>query len=226
MKMTLKRVSGQQGFSLIEMMAVLAILTVIIAPILAALNTAQKRNKTESAKLDTIGQAREAMDQMIRDLHQTGYPSLKLYSFLAGTTVPVNQYSNGIVAPSGLTSGSKSAFNNPLSMQADADGGSQVQVINYQLVPTVSGATSCPCTLQRSQDALVASGTQPATYSTLAENVNSLTFDAKDGYGNTPTQLSSIKTLIITMTVGTTSVDIDTQKQPNVTLTSSVTFNN
>src|SRR5438552_17621033 len=63
------------GFSLIEVLIVLLLLTTLTASILQMINTCTQRSSTEQTKLDMLQEAREFMDQMSRDMRQAGYAS-------------------------------------------------------------------------------------------------------------------------------------------------------
>ena len=68
----------QHGFSLIEMMLVVAIMGVISAGILSQMNEAQQRGYSEQVKLDNFQEARDFVDQFFRDINQIAYPSSRL----------------------------------------------------------------------------------------------------------------------------------------------------
>ncbi len=64
----------QEGFSLLEMLVVVAIFAVITGVVFQLLDLAQRRYRVESAVLDSFQGARLAIDQMMRDVHASGYP--------------------------------------------------------------------------------------------------------------------------------------------------------
>src|SRR5258708_19211677 len=68
----------QHGFSLIEMMIVVAIMGIVSAGILSQMDTAQQRNYSEQVKLDNFQEARDFVDQFFRDINQIGYPNSRL----------------------------------------------------------------------------------------------------------------------------------------------------
>src|SRR5215472_1237657 len=70
----------QQGFSLVEMMISIAILTLVVGVVVGAVNTTQQRSNSEIAHLDITQQAREMIDQFVRDLHQAGFPPSNTYA--------------------------------------------------------------------------------------------------------------------------------------------------
>src|SRR5712692_8726381 len=65
----------QHGFSLLEILIVVAIMGIISAGILAQMDTAQQRGYSEQVKLDNFQEARDFVDQFFRDINQIGYPS-------------------------------------------------------------------------------------------------------------------------------------------------------
>src|SRR5512142_2620913 len=70
----------QGGFSLIEMMVVVAVITIISGAIFEQIGEAQKNAASEQTKLDLFQQSREFMDQMARDLRAAGYPNNRNFS--------------------------------------------------------------------------------------------------------------------------------------------------
>jgi prepilin-type N-terminal cleavage/methylation domain-containing protein len=71
---------SQRGFSLLEMLVVVAVFTVITGAVFGLLDVAQQRYRTESQVLDAFQGARIALDQMTRDIHTAGYPPVKSLS--------------------------------------------------------------------------------------------------------------------------------------------------
>src|SRR5205807_9427129 len=65
---------AQKGFSLIEMMVVLAIVTIIMGSVFKSIDLAQRTSRSQQVKLDLTQQAREFVDQLTRDLRNAGYP--------------------------------------------------------------------------------------------------------------------------------------------------------
>ena len=64
----------QQGFSLIELMVVLLIFMIVSAVIFGLINVAQIRYRSEQQFLDSFKSARDAVDLMVRDIRNAGYP--------------------------------------------------------------------------------------------------------------------------------------------------------
>jgi prepilin-type N-terminal cleavage/methylation domain-containing protein len=127
---------GQAGFSLLEMLFAVAILTIVMAVVFNQINLVQKRSRVEDTKLDLTQESREFMDQVVRDMHSVGFPTQIMYPSAAIT--------DGNVA-AGLV---KIAYDE-LWFEGDVDGDGQVDVIDYKLQPGTGG--KCPCTISRSQ---------------------------------------------------------------------------
>src|SRR5512146_1738365 len=86
---------GQSGFSLIELMVVILLLTIVMGAIFQQIASVQQRSASEQNKLDLLQESREFLDQMTRDLHQAGFPNSRLYApGLAAASV--NSASNAV----------------------------------------------------------------------------------------------------------------------------------
>ena len=131
----------QAGFSLIEMMIVLVILTLVIGVTMTAINDVQKRSRIEEARVDLNQETRDFVDQIVRDLHQSGYPTAGMYN--ATPNVLSKFYAQGITNATQIS----------VTFEGDVDGDGAVDVVSYQLSTdtTVAPAGQCPCKLQRSQ---------------------------------------------------------------------------
>jgi prepilin-type N-terminal cleavage/methylation domain-containing protein len=136
----MRRRTSQRGFSLLEMITVVAILTLVMGAVFKQVINVQQRYRTEETKLDISQESREFLDQMVRDLHQAGYPTSRIYA--AG--VLVSPAINDQRVAAGLV---KYAYND-LWFEGDTDGDGQIEVVRYTL-NAPGGA--CPCTIQRSQ---------------------------------------------------------------------------
>jgi prepilin-type N-terminal cleavage/methylation domain-containing protein len=127
----------QAGFSLLEMVFVVAILTIVMGVVFTQIDLVQKRSRTEEKKVDLTQESREFMDQVVRDMHSIGYPTPKM--FIAGSTTSSSTVAAGLV---------KAAYDE-LWFEGDIDGDGNVDVIDYTLQPGANG--NCPCTIARSQ---------------------------------------------------------------------------
>ena len=151
MNISISKAARRRGFSLLEIMVVIGILSIVMAVVFTQINLVQKRYRTEEMKLDLTQESREFMDQIVRDLHSVGYPTQKMYSpSVLGS--PANNDSKVAV---GLV---KAAYDE-LWFEGDVDGDGQVDVIDYKLqADSVTG--NCPCRVSRSQ-VTKANGTAP-----------------------------------------------------------------
>jgi prepilin-type N-terminal cleavage/methylation domain-containing protein len=131
-----KDTNKQSGFSLLEILVVVAVLTVVLAVVFRAMNTVQKRNFTEQQSVDIEQNSREFLDQLARDLHNAGYPNAHMYS----STSP--NYSSNTLARAGLIAASAT----DIIFEGDMDGSGKVTTVRYSLQ---NSGGSCPCTLRR-----------------------------------------------------------------------------
>ena len=76
-KGTYKRRYPMSGFTLLETMVAVLIMTIVVGAIFSQINRAQKNMRVEGQKLDLTQQQGEFLDQFARDLHQAGFPTLK-----------------------------------------------------------------------------------------------------------------------------------------------------
>ena len=73
----MKRASGtirQEGFTLIELLVALGIFLVITGAAFTLLGSSQQRYRTESQVLNSFQEARLGLDQIVRDVNDSGYP--------------------------------------------------------------------------------------------------------------------------------------------------------
>ena len=71
--------AGQRGFTLIELMMVVLLLSIVVGAVFSQIERAQVRYRVEDQKVDLTQQEREFIDQFTRDLHQAGYPSIAMF---------------------------------------------------------------------------------------------------------------------------------------------------
>lgn len=159
------RSKSQTGFSLLETMVVVLVLTVVMAAVINQIVLVQKRSKIEEARLDVSQESREYFDQVVHDLHQAGYPSSKMFA----TGILGSPEENDAKAAVGLV---KFAYDE-VWFEGDIDGDGTVDVIDYKLqTDGVNG--SCPCRISRSQVPKV-NATAP-----MAQTANSYTTELQD----------------------------------------------
>jgi prepilin-type N-terminal cleavage/methylation domain-containing protein len=131
--MNRRKVNTRKGFSLVEMMMVVLILTILVGTMFRQIDRAQTRYSVETRKLDLTQQNRDFIDQFTRDLHQAGYPS------------PIT-YGNRVDLSSNLTAvGIWYISQTDLRMEADVDGTGVVEIAYHYDDGTVPGPNNCPC---------------------------------------------------------------------------------
>jgi prepilin-type N-terminal cleavage/methylation domain-containing protein len=130
----------QSGFSLMELMVVLAILTIVVGIVFTTVASVQQRTQSESQKVDVTQNSREFMDQIERDLRNLGYPNARMYipSALSSPAVNSKILAAGMVAASATD----------IWFEGDVDGSGSISSVRYTLQADASG--KCPCTLRRS----------------------------------------------------------------------------
>ena len=147
--------SGRAGFSLIELMLVIAILSLIIAAVFSQLGIAQQRLSTEEARLDDFQQARDFVDQFFRDINQIGTPNMQIFDTScpscfspALTSQTTYTYANSYINDKRFAVGLVKIDNNEIRFEGSMSGNGTVQSMIYQIN---SSSTCTQCYLQRSQ---------------------------------------------------------------------------
>jgi prepilin-type N-terminal cleavage/methylation domain-containing protein len=209
----------QRGFSLVELMVVMAILVTVIGVLTEAMTQIEKRSASDVNKVGVAQETRQFMDQILRDLRQCGFPSLAMFDSSFSPTPTIN--SNYVAQ--GLVSFSSSA----IQFEGDIDG-SGVSEIYIQVVVPPSG--SCPCTLQRGT-VLKSIGGTPAYYTELDNLMNQNVFTAYEFDGtayNTSDSLSSIKNIGVTLYVQSPQpeINVSSTTYPTTTMVSEARINN
>jgi prepilin-type N-terminal cleavage/methylation domain-containing protein len=193
-------IKSQRGFSLVELMAATAILTIVMAVLTAGMMQIQQKSASDVNKVGMAQEARQFMDQILRDLRQCGFPSLTMFDASISPTPTLN--SNYVAG--GLLSFSSSAIH----FEGDVDG-SGVSEIYLQVVVPTSG--SCPCTLQRGT--IAKPGTTPDYYTELDNLMSQNVFTAYkyDGtaYNSATDQLSDIKNIGVTLYIRSPLPDVN-----------------
>src|SRR5437764_10729322 len=239
----------QSGFSLVELMVVVVILTIILAVVIEGATKLTRRNVMETSKVDLTQESRQFVDQIMRDIHQIGYPNTRMAISAQATA------NNASLAVMGLT-GPVPATNTPLSIQfeGDLDGSGTVQEVFVQLVP--GPGNQCPCTLQRGTlpkaTYLAAPATVPAYYTELNNVVNSGNtypiagndpsgnaydvlyaayktapiFTLYDVTGTATTNPANVRTIAIAVNVASSNPDQQSTMVPIVSMSSIARLNN
>jgi prepilin-type N-terminal cleavage/methylation domain-containing protein len=220
--------SRQRGFSLLELLMVVVILSVVLGVVVQGSIRLQNRNAAETAKVDLTQQSRQFMDQIVKDLHHAGYPSVRMYD-------PATAAANPALFGLGLVSVSSNA----IQFEGDVDGSGNVSVVFVQLNP-LNGP--CPCILQRGSVYKVdyLAGNLPKYYTQVDNVMNLNPFTAILNDGST-TQLpcsillggcadgnamANIKTVGLTLNVRTGTASNEDKTFPTITMSSEAKINN
>lgn len=137
-----RRNSKQVGFTLIELLTALGIFLLVCGAAFTLLASSQQRYQTESQVLTSFQEARLALDQIVRDVNDAGYPPPSF----AGTDVTLFASSPFAWSPNytvptacaiGVTCVTPADFDLIIETNpTPAVVGSQVQWIRYELVGT------------------------------------------------------------------------------------------
>ena len=76
----LAREREQRGFTLVELLMAMAIFVLICGAMFGLLQLSQQKYNSESQMSGTFQEARLAMDQIVRDVDESGYPPLSFFS--------------------------------------------------------------------------------------------------------------------------------------------------
>jgi prepilin-type N-terminal cleavage/methylation domain-containing protein len=135
----------QNGFSLLEMLLVVAILGIVTGGILAQMDIAQQRASSEQVKLDNFQEARDFVDQFFRDVNQIGYPNSRMIDTTSASWAPA--LAVPLINDSRLAVGLVKIDANELRFEGDMKGDGVIQSVIYQ----INGSGACTLCFQRSQ---------------------------------------------------------------------------
>ena len=200
----------QSGFSVIELMVVIVIVTIVLASILTQLEQVQQRATAEQGKVDEFQQARDFFDQMYNDTRQIGYPNLRNFDTSAWSTAPASPPRNDHRMAMGLVKLTATE----MDFEGDVDGSGNVSLVSYAL----NGSGTCSGCLQRAQLTKTANGDSVTalsglTYNTEVQNVtNSVVFTPYDSTGaavtgmpfdadSNATKIASVRTIEVVIRV-------------------------
>lgn len=220
------------GFSLLELMIVLAILSTVIAVVTDGIIQIQKKSASDVNKVGMAQESRQFMDQILRDMRQSGYPSLGMFD--PSTLNPATANYTMCQTNQGVACGVISLSSSAIHFEGDIDG-SGVSEVYIQVVVPSSG--NCPCTVQRGT-VPKATGTSAPFYSTPAyytelENVMSQNIFVGykyDGSTFNPSTDSYVNLKNIGVTLYVQSQQPDSNESstvyPTTTMVSEVRINN
>src|SRR5215813_14727720 len=118
--MTQSKLKYRSGFSLLEVMMVVLVLSIVVGALFSQINRAQTRYRVEGQKVDLTQQQREFIDQFTRDLHQAGFPSPAVWGNRYGADSAYAAVGVWYVSPT------------EIRMEADVDGDGVVDSVWYR----------------------------------------------------------------------------------------------
>ena len=130
--------AGQAGFSVLELLLSLSLFIIISGVALSLLNAAQKRFQTEGQVLSSFQEGRLALDMIVRDVNDSGYPAANQF----GVTPAVTNYAVTPVAWSPISANPcavsvcNSPWNFDLILEELDNTSNTMKWIRYQLVGT------------------------------------------------------------------------------------------
>jgi prepilin-type N-terminal cleavage/methylation domain-containing protein len=150
-----QRLSAQRAFTILELMIAMAIFGIICAAMFALLQLSQQKYSSETQLSSSFQEARLGIDQIVRDINVSGYPSMGMFSNPASPAayaVSPFAFQPGYPPSSppcqvGLTCSTPSDFD--LIVETNFGSNNVVSWIHYQLqgttlyrtvVPKVAGA--------------------------------------------------------------------------------------
>ena len=189
------------GFSLLELLIVLAVFSFIVGGIFSNLTQSQTRYQFEQEVAEVQQTARNAVDIMDREIKLAGFPIPSYYdSALNWTSANSERVAAGFVTL-GATN---------LVFEADLAEDGIVDRVEYRLNGT---------TLERSaRDKTAGGGAPAAVYQTLATNVTGLTFSYLNSSGSTTTVPADVRSVGILFNINTTNVDPQNRNRRTITV--------
>lgn len=130
-----------RGYTLLELLIALVILVTVTGAVFEHINAMQKNAGSEAMKLDMNQQAREFLDQTVRDLHMSGYPGASMYS-------------NPLLHPSQVAAGLVRVSPTEILLEGDVNNDGNVYSVDISYVAKDPNDPSCPC-IRRSAQAKV-----------------------------------------------------------------------
>ena len=133
---------SQRGFSLIELLTVIVLLSITVGGVVSQISLVEQRSRGEQVKLDIFQESRDFVDQFVRDAHEAGYPSRRMFNTSSWTVAAASP----IYTDTRLAAGIILIGPNEAKFEGDVVGDGNVYVVDYKLLAT---GNNCPC-LQRS----------------------------------------------------------------------------
>lgn len=181
MKRNSTQIRRQRGFSLIEMLVALFILSIVLAVVTQGIVDMQNRNNAVTERVDAMQQTRDYVDQMVRDIHNAGFPPPAIFYNAASPATPVDCLTSVNPPAANIACGVLSFSSTQVIYEADLDGTGTIYRIFLNLVPGPTGG--CPCTLQRGVLQKTVALANPVALPTFYTEVNNV-LNSGDGSWN------------------------------------------
>jgi prepilin-type N-terminal cleavage/methylation domain-containing protein len=148
--------ASHRGFSLIELLVVVAIITIVMAAILTQVDQIQQRATAEQGRVDDFQQARDFMAQVVREARQMGYPNVLNFDTNVATSgtcgsvsspITVTAWATPLMNDCRIAVGLIKLTNTELDFSGDVDGTGIVSIVSYKL----NGDGSCAACMERAQ---------------------------------------------------------------------------
>lgn len=143
---------------MIELLISIAILLLVMTTAFQLLTAVQTRRAAEESRVDILEESRDFVDELSRDLRNSGYPNNHMYggALAANST----KLAAGVVAVSATD----------ILFEGDVNQDGTVDSVRYQLTATNG---NCPCSLFRSQvpKQALAPTAQPTNFNVQVDNV-------------------------------------------------------
>jgi len=127
-----------RGYTLLELLIVLVILVTVTGAVFEQINAMQKKSSSAAMKLDMNQQAREFLDQTVRDLHMAGYPGASMYS-------------NPLLHPSQVAAGLVRVSPTEILLEGDVNNDGNVYSVDIAYVANDPNDSTCPCIRRSAQ---------------------------------------------------------------------------
>lgn len=158
----MNRLRHQRGFSIYELLVTLVVISAVMAVAVKGIMDMQQRSTAEASKTDTVQETRDFIDQIVRDMHDTGYPPPRAMSYSSGgwnaTDIPlcmivvggVNTINTNVRNSSNAACGIISFTTTTVVYEGDMGDSSTVPNVSEILLDIVpTSGTTCPCVLRR-----------------------------------------------------------------------------
>lgn len=231
-------IQRQRGFSFLELMVTLVILSIVVGVVIDGVNVTVDRNTVEANKVDLTQESRQFVDQITNDLHQSGFPRSGIFDPTGLNPAVAIGNSPNCALYANIACGLVSISQSSIQFEGDVDGTGVseewIQVVQTN-GPAAQPCLAPPCVIQRgavSKATFLANGAAPLFYTEVNNvmNANPFTFYDNNGavvgplpiVGNAYAQGLNIHAVGVILYVQSQQSDPKTGQFPTVTMVSTV----